>query len=90
MEANILQWFTTQRVAGLRVTTYELQVKTATLLKERAAQSRAPNTEFKVSNGWVSRFLRRHHLCLRSATKSCSKLPAELSDRMTSFHMYII
>ena len=58
-------------------------------LQEKAKNLIQPGgPEFKVSRGWIEKFLNRHKLCLRSRTSVSQKLPSQLESILTKFYAY--
>ena len=56
-------------------------------LQEKAKNLIQPGgPEFKVSRGWIEKFLNRHKLCLRSRTSVSQKLPSQLESILTKFY----
>ena len=49
-----------------------------------------PETEFKASPGWCTRFMKRNGYSIRARTKIAQKLPKEYADKITSFQRYVI
>ena len=47
------------------------------------------NPEFIASSGWLDKFMRRHQLSLRSRTSMSQKLPADLEEKVSSFHKFV-
>lgn len=48
------------------------------------------SNNFKATISWCSRFMERHDLVLRQKTKIAQKLPADLDNKVDSFHRYVI
>uniref|UniRef100_A0A3B3TFI6 HTH CENPB-type domain-containing protein n=1 Tax=Paramormyrops kingsleyae TaxID=1676925 RepID=A0A3B3TFI6_9TELE len=48
------------------------------------------SNNFKATISWCSRFMARHDLVLRQKTKIAQKLPADLDNKVDSFHQYVI
>ncbi len=46
--------------------------------------------KFHASNGWCHKFMKRHSLVTRQKTKISQKLPADLDDKVTDFHRFVI
>jgi hypothetical protein len=46
--------------------------------------------EFIGSEGWCYRFMKRHDLVIRTRTTLAQALPADLDDKVISFHRFVI
>ena len=47
-------------------------------------------TDFKASEGWCTRFMKRHEYTLRAPTKVAQLLPQFWADKITEFQRFII
>ena len=47
-------------------------------------------TDFKASEGWCTRFMKRHEYALRAPTKVAQVLPQFWADKITAFQRFVI
>ena len=80
-EIALHDWVLAHRQNGFIVTRSAIRVQAQSTFKE-------PN--FKASAGWCTNFMNRHGLSLRVRTKISQKLPAQLDDKITQFHRFVI
>lgn len=81
LEQELVAWIVDQRSQGYTVSMMQIQLQ--------AIRQRSDST-FKASIGWCQKFMRRHGLTIRQRTKLAQKLPADLDDKVTSFHKFIL
>ena len=79
---EILKWILQQREMHIPVSRQSIQDYAKRLCTET-------NPDFVASSGWLDKFMRRHHLSLRSRTSMSQKLPADLEDKVSSFHQFV-
>ena len=82
IEDHLMEWVLCQREQGLSVSLKNLQDKAKVMITPY-------NSDFKASDGWVQSFKHRHSLSLRARTTMAQKLPANLEDKITSFHSFV-
>jgi len=58
--------------------------------RELAKSHNMSDNEFKVSRGWLRRFMKRKGLSLRRRTTLCQKLPRDFTDNVINFHRHVI
>ena len=78
VDEEILQWILVRRDAHLPVSRELIKMKARQLIKIN-------NPNFKVSSGWLQKFMIRHSLSLRSKTSISQKLPAQLEKKIECF-----
>jgi hypothetical protein len=49
-----------------------------------------PQQDFKASNGWAVRFMRRKGLALRQRTALAKKLPTDYIEKLIAYQCHII
>uniref|UniRef100_A0A131YAK3 Tigger transposase n=1 Tax=Rhipicephalus appendiculatus TaxID=34631 RepID=A0A131YAK3_RHIAP len=49
-----------------------------------------PAATFKASRGWVTRFTRRHQLCIRRRMTLSQRLPQDYEEKVVEFHRFAI
>lgn len=86
LEADLLIWFANQRKAGLPVNTDDLKVKAIEIYNKSYADR---SNQFKASNGWLEKFLKRSKLSMRQATSIGQKIPNNVKDIISNFFEYI-
>ena len=82
-ELDIKKWIIQQRANGRQVSTVMIQFKA----KKMANQKKITN--FKGSNHWCNRFMRRHRLSVRATTSVGQKLPIDRKEKMASFKLFV-
>uniref|UniRef100_A0A147BLR1 Putative pogo transposable element n=1 Tax=Ixodes ricinus TaxID=34613 RepID=A0A147BLR1_IXORI len=55
-----------------------------------ARKEGVPAQDFRASNGWATRFMRRNGLSLRRRTTLCQRLPEAYEDKIVDFHRFVI
>jgi hypothetical protein len=76
LEDELLTYFEELRNDGIAVTHDMLQLRA----RELAKSHNASDNEFKVSRGWLRRFMKRKGLSLCRRATLCQKLPRETGD----------
>jgi hypothetical protein len=75
-----------KRKNGLPVTRETIRMKAL----EIATSLKIPRQDFKASNGWAARFMRRKGLALRRRTTLAKKLPTDYVEKLIAYQRYII
>ena len=87
MEKELLDWIEGLRQYGHGVSRLALCLQAVRLAKS----GKYPGISiFKASQGWCTRYMRRHDLSLRLRTKIAQKLPAALDEKILNFQRFII
>lgn len=76
LEEQLFNWISERRVEGMLVSGSSVQAKALELSTDR---------QFKASNGWLARFLRRRRLVTRRITTSGRALPVNSRDTIRMF-----
>jgi hypothetical protein len=84
IEEKLMKWFSERRDAGVRVTGKALKCEALRLHKEGGSQS------FKASNGWFTRFKKRHHISFRRTTHITQKSVEVTDDLVDRFLRFVI
>lgn len=82
VDSKIISWVLEQREQQIPVSGEMIMAYAKT-----SVQPQFPN--FQASRGWLDKFMKRHHLSLRSRTSMAQKLPSDLEDKVTSFHQFV-
>ena len=69
---------------GCIVTRPSIRVRALQIAKELG------HADFKASNGWSTRFMNRHDLCIQQCTHIAKKLPKDVEDKMMNFYKFEI
>ncbi len=80
VDDKVLEWVLCMREKHLPISTQMLRDKALALIKPH-------NPNFKASDGWVRKFIRRHNLVLRARTSVAQKLPSDLEDKIETFYV---
>ena len=86
LERTLIQWVFTMKRQGLRVSRKMIMRKAEEVFREVEDASKVT---FKVSRGWLDRFMSRSGLRMRRRTTAAQKTPQEMTDKMVSFIRYI-
>jgi len=86
LERTLIQWVFTMRRQGLRVSRKMIMRKAEEVFREVEDASKVT---FKVSRGWLDRFMSRSGLRMRRRTTAAQKTPQEMTDKMVSFIRYM-
>lgn len=86
VEASLSDFVKETRSRGLAVTTEMLQLKA----RQLAADHGFSGSQFKASQGWVQKCLKRAGFSPRRRTSVMQKLLADFEDKLMSFQRYII
>ena len=79
IDDKVLEWVLCMREHHLSVSTQMLRDKALALIKQY-------NPNFKASEGWTRKFIRRHSIVLRARTSVAQKLPGDLENQVSRFH----
>ena len=79
IDEKVLEWVLCKREHHLPVSTQMLRNKAMSLIKGH-------NPAFKVSEGWLRKFICRHSLVLHAKTSVAQKLPSDLENKVAVFH----
>jgi hypothetical protein len=71
---------------GLLVTRETIRMKAL----EIATSLKIPRQDFKASNGWAARFMRRKGLALYQRTTLAKKLPTDYVEKLIAYQRHII
>ena len=88
LESDLNNWVQDLCKSGFGVTRNSIRVKALQLAKE--AKYGIDRAAFKASSGWCNRFMSRHNLVIRQRTHIAQKLPADVDDKVMSFHQFVI
>ena len=80
MEEELVTWKESLRAHNLRVTRSNIQSKTLELTQARGE-------DFRASDGWLQKFLKRHSFSLRRRTTVGQRLPQDLITKVVGFIM---
>jgi transposase-like protein len=83
LEIEVKNWIKSERKEGRRVSTVTIILKA----KEIAEKNSIVN--FKGSQMWCHRFMRRHRLSVRAVTSVGQKLPVHWEEKMASFKLFV-
>ena len=84
LEDSLGTWIEDQRRSGYIITRNLIRIKATAIACEKNLRN------FKATNSWCTRFLRRKNFVLRQKTKIAQKLLEDLEEKITSFHRFII
>ena len=84
LENTLKLWVEDLRRKGLIVTRNAIRLKAKDIANEQNIAI------FTATRSWCSRFMKRNNLVLRNKTKIAQKLPADLEEKITKFHSFII
>ena len=80
MEEELVTWIESLRAQNLRVTRSNVQSKALELTQARGE-------DFRASDGWLQKFLKRHSFSLRRRTTVGQRLPQDLITKVVGFIM---
>lgn len=86
IEEEVFAYVQEMRNNGCSISYEMLQMKA----REISRKQGIPITAFKASRGWAERFMRRRNLSVRRRTTICQKLPADHTDKIVSFHRFVL
>ena len=70
VESELYEWIKNERTNGACINTSVVKLKAIEIYKKTGT-----NTNFKASNGWLEKFLKRYGLCSRRVSSSGRELP---------------
>jgi len=88
LEDELCTWTTERRQEGCIVTRLNIRMRALQMAKDDKYLTTCEN--FKASQGWCSRFMKRKNLVLCQRTHIAQKLPADLDKKVESFHKFVI
>jgi hypothetical protein len=83
LKTEVKNWIKSERNEGRRVSTVTITLKA----KEIAEKNSIAN--FKGSQMWCHRIMRRHRLSVRAVTSVGQKLPVDWEEKMASFKLFV-
>ena len=83
-----MAWITEKRNNGLAILPTMIRLKAIELSKD--PQYDIPAGQFKASNHWCQRFMKRNGLSLRQKTTLAQRLPPDYEEKIVQFHQYVI
>jgi hypothetical protein len=86
VDEKVLESVLEKRKNGLPVTRETIRMKAL----EIATHLKIPRQDFKASNGWAVRFMRRKGLALRRRTTLVQKLPTDYVEKLIAYQRHII
>ncbi|XP_053146159.1 uncharacterized protein LOC128342625 isoform X3 [Hemicordylus capensis] len=81
IEEQVVEFVRTQRRDGKPVTRQIIKLKA----QEIARAQNISQQDFKASNGWCVRMMRRFGFCLRQRTSLCQHLPSDYTEKLIAF-----
>ena len=75
LEDEVLNWIHRRRENMLRVSRKLIIFKTKAIFDEKCGDGEALKERFVASNGWLVKFMKCSHLCLRRRTYIAQKRP---------------
>ena len=88
LEQDVMTWITEKRNNGLAILPTMIRLKAIELSKD--PQYDIPAGQFKASNHWCQRFMKRDGLSLRQKTTLAQRLPPDYEEKIVQFHQYVI
>ena len=89
LEEIILNWIHNRRSQGLRVSRKLIKKKAQITYRGMNGIEIAEADEFKASDGWLTRFMRRNGLSLRRKTSVAQKDPDRLIGKLVSYVLQV-
>ena len=86
IERNLVQWIFTMRGRNLMVSRKMIRRRASELFSECEDNTR---TNFKVSRGWLDKFMKRNELAVRRRKTLAQKEPEKLIEKMMSFILFM-
>ena len=84
IEKRMRDYIDDRRARGIGVSRVQISLEALKAAKELKI------ADFKSSEGWCSRFMKRNEYCLRAPTNIAQKLPAHYVEKITSFQRFVI
>lgn len=88
LEQDLMAWITEKRNNGLAILPAMIRLKAMELSKHPQYDIAAG--EFKASNHWCQRFMKRNGLSLRQKTTLAQRLPRDYEEKIVQFHQFVI
>lgn len=83
IEEDLVKWILEKRdELTVAVSKRTLRLKALSLIKPHLS-------DFKASDGWMKKFMRRNNLVLRAGTSLAQSLPGDLEEKVRAFHQSI-
>ena len=82
LDCELTEWIVAKRTENLCVTRKQIRQKALESANEKG------NTDFKASEGWCTKFMKRNGFCIRRKTSQSQRLPSELCDKIVQFFTY--
>lgn len=86
LETDLNEWVLKHRGEGCIITRTNIRMRALQLAKDKKYGFK----EFKATAGWCTRFMNRHNLTLRQRTHIAQKLPADIDEKVSNFHKFVI
>lgn len=91
MEMVLADLVRTQREAALPIMTEVLQAKARELIREPAISLASDQlADFKVSQGWLQKFLKCFGFSLRRRLSTAQKVPGDFEEKLIEFQRYVL
>lgn len=86
VESSLLEYIKARRADGCAVSIDLIRNQALVIARKEGI----PVQDFRASNGWATRFMRRNGLSLRRRTTLCQRLPAAYEEKIVDFHRFVI
>ena len=83
LEKDLKIWIVNQRKDGRKLSTVEIKFRANILAQERLIEN------FKASDQWCNRFMKRNRLSIRTVTSICQQLPKDWNEKLENFNVFI-
>ena len=88
LEQDLMAWITEKRNNGLAILPAMVRLKALEMSKDAKYEITAG--QFKASNHWCQRFMKRNGLSLRQKTTLAQRLPSDYEEKIVQFQRFII
>lgn len=88
LEQDLMAWITEKRNNGLAILPAVVRLKAFEISKDPKYE--IPAGQFKASNHWCQRFMKRNGLSLRQKTTLAQRLPPDYEEKIVQFQRFII
>ena len=85
MEEVLLEWIDNRHARSLRLSCKLIMKKTEIVYRDITRESNTVTEDFKVSRGWLCRFLKRNGLALRRKTSVAQQDPKRMVTKLVSY-----